>query len=209
MPEPAANDDRPAGRHPRPELDNHDLAVADVDPADLPDVVPPVPINVWRVTDLARPKATPGSPATQLAVLLLGVFTRPNDIAVAVADVALPGAARGGARRYQQAPPDPAHLTDVTDVAGAARLIILRWPPPAPAATHPPETNPEALALTPSEAGQPYVEHAQGLLQAAQQAGLAYAQHIVVGAAPISAPVREDEVEAGLNLLVFARRRTA
>jgi hypothetical protein len=109
------------------------LALAELANAGVPDVVdgvPPVPINVWRLTDVGRPDAHhrgSGLPP-QLAVLLLGVFTRPGDVVVDVAaDVALGGVARAGARQYLSVH-DPTDLAGLADVTGEARVVFLLWP---------------------------------------------------------------------------------
>jgi len=112
---------------------------------DVADATPLVPINVWRITDVARPEALGrGVDLTpQLAVLLLGVFTRPADLVIDLADdVALAGAARAGSRRYLPVH-DPTHLADLAgnatgtehngitqtnQLTGAARLAFLSWP---------------------------------------------------------------------------------
>ena len=182
------------------------------------DAAPPVPINVWRITDVTQPAATSQHGrvlATQLAVLLLGVFTRPNDVVIDVAaDVALAGAASGGARRYRPVP-DPAHLPSA---AGPARLILLPWPFPSPAAPVAVLTACRRLltadgrvtvALTPSPAPTPYVEHTRRLLPAAQHAGLDYLQHIVVTTATADAADAAHGQDVGLNLLVFGPRTSA
>jgi hypothetical protein len=170
------------------------LALAELANAGVPDVVdgvPPVPINVWRLTDVGRPDAHhrgSGLPP-QLAVLLLGVFTRPGDVVVDVAaDVALGGVARAGARQYLSVH-DPTDLAGLADVTGEARVVFLLWPLPARSETDATRTppNPAATvfspcrrllaaggcviaALAPGATQRPYVEQSQLVIQAARQA---------------------------------------
>jgi hypothetical protein len=182
------------------------LGLAELANAGVPDVVDgmsPVPISVWRLTDVGRPCARrpdSGLPP-QLAVLLLGVFTRPGDFVVDVAaDAALAGAARAGARRHRPVH-DPAELTGP---AGGARLALVPWPLPSPMAEVT-ETNDVAAAtvlaacrrllaadscaivvLVPAAAEVPYVDQAQVVIRAAHHAGLVYLQHIIVTTPDVS-----------------------
>jgi hypothetical protein len=248
------NGDRPPDHHPEPEPD-HDpdrrrpadagglpdqLALAELANAGVPDVVdgvPPVPINVWRLTDVGRSRARRGDSGLtpQLAVLLLGVFTRPGDLVVDVAaDPALAGVARAGARRYLPVH-DPADLATLPNAAGAARLALLPWPLASPSRTDVAGTNRVAptavfaachrllaadgcavLALVPSATQPTYVEQAQVVIPAARKAGLVYLQHVIIttATAPPSdtetgngPPVATDEeITPYLNLLVFGPR---
>lgn len=177
--------------------------VIDVVPGD-----PPVPITVWRVAD---PDDTDGSAAdgftTRTAQLLVGLYTRAGDTIVSVGDgPALHGAAGAGGCRYLTVP-DPADLAGLAHVAGAARLLVLRWPPPdgtcpasldadpQPASTAMVEVfttcrrlmTPDgytivAVAPAPDTYG---VDHAWRLVPAARAGGLGWLEHIVAITTPI------------------------
>jgi hypothetical protein len=207
MTRPPRNGDRPPHHHTEPDHhpDDHpdrrpsadtgglpdQLALAELANANVPDVVdgvPPVPINVWRLTDVSRSRARqPDSGLTpHLAVLLLGVFTRPGDLVVDVAaDPALAGVARAGARRHLPVH-DPADLATLPRAAGAVRLAFLPWPLQSTSSTGVTETDRAAattvftacrrrlgadgraiVALVPTEARRPYVEQSQVVIPAA------------------------------------------
>jgi hypothetical protein len=253
MTRPPHNGDRQPDHDPEPDHDSDrrspadagglpdQLALAELANASVPDVVdgvPPVPINVWRLTDVGRPDASrPGSGLPpQLAVLLLGVFTRPGELVVDVAaDAALAGVACAGARLYLPVH-DPTDLVKPVSPTSAARLAFLPWPLPAPSSTDTTGTNPAAaaavltacrrllaadgcliVALAPTAAQLPYIEQSQLVIHAAHQAGLSYLQHIIVtialtGSQPapevgdVQPMVSDTEMAASLNLLVFGRR---
>jgi hypothetical protein len=194
---------------------------------DVADGTPPVPINVWRITDVARPDVLGrGVDLTpQLAVLLLGVFTRPADLVIDLADdVALAGAARAGSRRHLPVhdPTDLAGLaghtsgmeadgpTRTNQLTGAARLAFMPWPLPAKTGKNP---NPATLlttcrqmlaeggravvALAATEGELPYVERFHLVLRAAHHAGLDYVRHIVV-TAPAASPTSSTVADSPL-----------
>jgi hypothetical protein len=182
------------------------LAVAgeiDVVPGD-----PPVPISVWRVAGTDHPARfdTGGGLTSRLAALLIGLYTGRGDTVVDLtSDPSIAGAAGAGARRYLPVD-DPARLADLDHVAGAVRLVVLRWPPTrAGRRTNVDSAGTEELELTALLTGcrrllaadgytivalipaphTGYVEHAGRLIPAARRAGLGYLQHIVAVTAPI------------------------
>jgi hypothetical protein len=216
-------------------LSLHELVAAgaiDVVPGD-----PPVPVTVWRVagTRSAGQQDAAGLDP-QAAGLLVGLYTQPGDTLVDLsADPAVAGAAGAGARRYVPAH-HPADYAPLRHLAGAARLVLLRWPSPA----HPGGAESDAwladllggcrrllaadgcviAALTPPPSTG-YVDHARWLIPAAHQAGLGYLQHVIVVAAPIpgdpsprtAAPAAPATLRAAThltvqaNLLAFVLRR--
>jgi hypothetical protein len=96
-----------------------------------------VPITVWRVADADDPFGHHADVLTgRTAQLLVGLYERVGDTIVSLGDdPAIAGAAGAGGCRYLAV--DAAHrLADLDHVAGAVRLIILRWPP----AIHPPRS---------------------------------------------------------------------
>jgi hypothetical protein len=204
-----------------PEHDPFDLgqliAAGDLD---VVDGDPPVPIDVWRVTDLDTPHGydLADGLTPHMAVLLVGCYTHPGDTIVSLGfDPALAGAAGGSARTYLPID-DPADLADVDRVAGTVRLVVLLWPPthrtgtPATTGSGNAASRDElidlfrackvitgrdgctivALAATPTDttATDGYTEHAGLLIPAARHAGLGWLQHILA----ITAPINGDRI---------------
>jgi hypothetical protein len=199
----------------QPEHDPFDLgqliAAGDLD---VVDGDPPVPIDVWRVADLDPPHGyhLADGLTPQLAVLLVGCYTRPGDTIVSLGfDPALAGAAGGSARTYLPIG-DPADLADVDRVAGTVRLVVLLWPPThrtsTPATSGSSSSSSAAsrdevidlfrackvitgrdgctiVALAAMPTGS-YTEHAGLLIPAARHAGLGWLQHILAVTAPIN-----------------------
>jgi hypothetical protein len=122
---------------------------------DIVDGVPPVPINIRRITDHGRPHdpCGRGRLTPQLAVLPLGVFTRPGDVVVDLAaDAALAGAARTAGLTFLPWPlpaPPRTGATGTDPVAATAVLTACRQPLTADGCA--------IVALAPATAQPPYI----------------------------------------------------
>jgi hypothetical protein len=125
--------------------------VADLIAAGVLDAVPgdpPVPISVWRAHG---PNDPPSSPLSlfdgltpRLAAMLIATYTSPGQSVIDMTgDLAVEGAAGAGGRIYRRVDRPP---TDQQrrDLAHAANLVLLRWPPPPTLAPNPGTPRPAA-----------------------------------------------------------------
>jgi hypothetical protein len=204
--------------------------VIDVVPGD-----PPVPITIWRVADDGDPYGHHADGLTgRTAQLLVGLYTRAGDTIVSLGDdPAVAGAAGAGGCRYL--PVDATHrLADLHHVAGAVRLILLRWPPATDPNTHAVDVAGDARPNTDNEtmneamvdvftacrvllAADGYtvvavppatvdnVAHLWQLVPAARSAGLGWVEQIVA----ITAPIAGDHLDVPAALADRATLRLA
>jgi hypothetical protein len=193
---------------------------------------PPVPIVLWRVTDVdaAHGRTDARSITPQIAALLVAFYTRPGDTLVSVGnDPTLAGAAGASGRSYLSVQ-HPHELPNLAQVTGAVALIVLPWPPP----DRPDPVGHQRLmemfrtcqqlmsgigrttvTLAALPADETYIEHGANLIVAAREAGLGWSQHIIAISTPISDPrttgatrtAPAAQLRAHLDLLVFSPGR--
>ncbi|WP_433304245.1 hypothetical protein ACQP2F_14425 [Actinoplanes sp. CA-030573] len=186
--------------------------------------LPPVPITVSHLTgtDARNGRLTP-----QLAALLVGAYSAPGDTIVSVgADPALAGAAGAGGRIYLSVR-DPHQLNQLEHVAGKLAMVVVSWPPAADPAADADgaaalflscrrlmrRNGCTIVAISQLPAGDTYRQHSAVLLPAAQQAGLAWQQHVVAFAGRAAPRANTDPAEhvaepvaIHVDLLVFSVR---
>ncbi|MEV0610954.1 hypothetical protein AB0I61_31830 [Polymorphospora rubra] len=195
--------------------------------ADALPAAPLVPVTIWYVTDLHGDAHHTDTITAETARLLVAYYTSgPGDTIVSLRhEPAIAGAA-GAAGCAYVAVKSPADLADLDHVAGAVRLLVLRWPPqhrqtpPSKIATAEltdlfaacrlllARNGYTVVAVTPGDAATDYTTHVRLVVPAARRAGLGWLRHIVAVAPAaatqpaVHAPC-ETTTPAGVDLLVF------